>query len=409
VGVQRFVILGGGMVAGYVARELAARGLERGQLTIVSEDTFLPYERPPLSKGLLAGREHANDILINDDGFYRERGIDVMLNTRVVRVDFDEHCLHLERGEPLVYEHLLIATGARPRMLDLPGADLDGVRYLRTIDDSRAIRDAAANAKRAVAIGGGFIAMEVASVLASQGVDVSMVFPDDRVWKKLFTPEMSSFFETYYRDRGVRLEASQMVTAIEGDGGRVVAVSTSTGNRIETDLVVAGIGIEPNLALFEGTALKMNGGIAVNEYLETSIPGVLAAGDVVRYRDLLFGKMRRADHWDNAVEQGKHAAAILCGERTPFVHVPYFFSDVFDLSYEFWGDASDATSVIYRGDVASGAFSAWWQRRETVVAAFVMNRPDEERELAPQWISERQDVSQDALRTASNLQDIPLR
>jgi NADPH-dependent 2,4-dienoyl-CoA reductase/sulfur reductase-like enzyme len=396
------------MVAGYVAKELAVKGLGAGELAIVSADAFVPYERPPLSKGLLAGREHVQNILINDDAFYREHGIDVMLNTRVVRVDFDECCLHVERGEPLVYERLLIATGARPRTLDLPGADLNGVHYLRTIDDSRAIRDAADSAKRAVAIGGGFISMEVASVLASQGVDVSMVFPDDRVWKKLFTEEMSAFFEAYYRDRGVRLEPGQTVTAIEG-GRSVEAVVTSSGKRVEADLVVAGIGIEPNVGLFEGTALKTNGGIIVNEYLETNIADVLAAGDVVRYRDLLFGKMRRADHWDNAVEQGKHAAAILTGERTPFVHVPYFFSDVFDLSYEFWGDAGDATSVIYRGDVASGAFSAWWQRRETVVAAFVMNRPDEERELAPPWISERQDVSQDALRTASSLRNIPLR
>jgi NADPH-dependent 2,4-dienoyl-CoA reductase/sulfur reductase-like enzyme len=136
------------------------------------------------------------------------------------------------------------------------------------------------------------------------------------------------------------------------------------------------------------------------------VADVYAAGDVVRYRDLLFGKTRRADHWDNAVEQGKHVARQLTGERKPFIHVPYFFSDVFDLSYEYWGDADGATSVSCRGDVESGAFSAWWQRRETVVAAFVMNRPDEERELAPQWIAERQDVPTRALRDAATLRDI---
>jgi NADPH-dependent 2,4-dienoyl-CoA reductase/sulfur reductase-like enzyme len=281
------------------------------------------------------------------------------------------------------------------------------VFHLRTAGDSRAIREAAANARSAVTIGGGFISMEVASVLASQGLSVTMVFPDERVWQKLFTPEISAFFARYYAERGVRIEAGQHVTGIEGEAGDA-RVATDSGKSIEADLVVAGIGIEPNVELFGGTALRVDHGILVNECLETNLPDVSAGGDVVRYRDLLFGKTRRADHWDNAVEQGKHIARQLAGEREPFIHVPYFFSDVFDLSYEYWGDSEGATSVTYRGNVESGAFSAWWQRRETVVAAFVMNRPDEEREMAPQWIAERQDVPVAELRGAPSLRDLRL-
>jgi NADPH-dependent 2,4-dienoyl-CoA reductase/sulfur reductase-like enzyme len=166
------------------------------------------------------------------------------------------------------------------------------------------------------------------------------------------------------------------------------------------------MGIEPNVELFADTPLRIDSGIVVNEYLETNLPGVYAAGDVVRYRDLLFGKMRRADHWDNAVEQGKHLARVLTGHRAPFVHVPYFFSDVFDLSYEFWGDGEGATSIIYRGDVESGSFSAWWQHREVVIAAFVMNRPDEERDLAPRWIAERYDIAPARLREVEQLSEL---
>jgi NADPH-dependent 2,4-dienoyl-CoA reductase/sulfur reductase-like enzyme len=395
------------MVAGYAARELTERGLEAGALAIVSQDSFLPYERPPLSKGLLAGREDVPEILINDEAFYRDHGITIMLDTRVERVDFDGRTLHRDGGEPLSYEKLIIATGARPRMLNVPGATLDGVYYLRTIDDSRAIREAAGKAKRAVAIGGGFISMEVASVLASQGVETTMVFPEERVWERLFTPEISAFFERYYRERGVRIETGLQVTGIEGSS-RASGVATSSGRNIDGELVVAGIGVVPNVDLFEGTGLNLDRGIAVNECLETNLPNVYAGGDVAQYRDLLFGKTRRAEHWDNAVEHGKHVARGLTGEREPFIHVPYFFSDVFDLSYEYWGDTDGATSVTYRGDVESGAFSAWWQRRETVVAAFVMSRPDEERDLAPQWIAERQDVPVAALRSASSLREIKL-
>jgi len=394
------VILGGGMVAGYGAKQLVELGMKSGELTIVSADDAVPYERPPLSKGFLAGRDSEESIRINPENFYREHGIDLKLRTRVASIDPARKRLVLAGGGDVGYESLVIATGATVRTLNVPGAGLGNIQYLRSLDDSKAIRDRAHGAKRAVVIGGGFIGMEVASVLAQSSVQTTMVISEDRIWKKFFTPEMSQAFEKYFAARGVAFAKSATVKAMRGDGA-VSAVELGDGRSIACDLVVAGIGVQPVTDILAGSGIETGDGVMVNEYLETNIPGVFAAGDVANYPDLIFEKRRRVEHWDNAVSQGQHCARILMGERTPFRHVPYFFSDVFDLSYEFWGDPAGAEQVVHRGDLSGTSFSAWWLRKGAVVAAFVMNRPDEERNLAPQWIESRQRVSAVRLGDAS--------
>jgi NADPH-dependent 2,4-dienoyl-CoA reductase/sulfur reductase-like enzyme len=173
------------------------------------------------------------------------------------------------------------------------------------------------------------------------------------------------------------------------------------GQTIACELVVAGIGVQPAIEMLANSGLHIGDGVMVNEFLETSQPDMLAAGDVANYQDVLFGKRRRVEHWDNAVSQGQYCGRLLMGERTPFKHVPYFFSDVFDLSYEYWGDSSDADQVIHRGDLSGNSFSVWWLRQKTVAAAFTMNRPDEERDVAPKWIESRQTVSARKLEDAS--------
>jgi NADPH-dependent 2,4-dienoyl-CoA reductase/sulfur reductase-like enzyme len=227
-------------------------------------------------------------------------------------------------------------------------------------------------------LGSGFIGMEVASQSVQRGCDTTMVFPEDRVWKRFFTPEMSRFFETYYTNRGVHLARGASVKEI-GPG----YISLSTG-KLETDLVVAGIGVMPVTEVAESAGIRVQNGIVVNESLETSTTDVYAAGDVANYQDTLFGKRRRVEHWDNAVKQGQYVAQRLSGESKPFKNIPYFFSDVFDLSYEFWGDTEGAEQTEYRGDVDSSSFSAWWLKGKKLVAAFAMNRPDAERENASQ-------------------------
>jgi 3-phenylpropionate/trans-cinnamate dioxygenase ferredoxin reductase subunit len=398
---SKFVIVGGGMVAGYAAKQLVELGLPSGELAILSADTSIPYERPPLSKGFLAGRDTEESIRINSEDFYREHGIEVRLGCRIASVDPQRQRLSLQAGGEFRFDKLIVATGAQVRTLDVPGAQLANVKYLRSLDDSKAIRECARNVKRAAVIGGGFIGMEVAAVLAQKGVEVTIILREDRIWKQFFSPQMSSSFEAYYTARGVRFFKMATVKELRGDG-TVDSVVLGDGHSIASELVVAGIGVRPVTELFANSGIEVADGVMVNEYLETSAPGILAAGDIANYQDVLFQKRRRVEHWDNAVSQGQYCARALMGERTPFKHVPYFFSDVFDLSYELWGDPSVADKIIHRGDLSSNSFSVWWLRQTTVVAAFTMNRPDEERDVAPKWIEAKQVVSAEKLADASN-------
>jgi NADPH-dependent 2,4-dienoyl-CoA reductase/sulfur reductase-like enzyme len=394
------VILGGGMVAGYAAKQLVELGLPKGELAILSADNLVPYERPPLSKNFLAGKDSEDAIKINPEGFYKERGIDLRLQCEVAALNAKSKRLTLKGGGEFSFEKLIIATGAKPRTLNIPGSNLQNLFYLRSVSDSRSIREAATKAKQAVVIGGGFIGMEVAAVLAQKEIEVTMVVNDDRVFKRLFSPEMSNFFENYYAAKGVRLIKSATVTEFRGDG-TVSSVVLQDGKTLKCDLVVAGIGVQPVIDLVANSGLELDNGVLVNEYLEASRPDIFATGDVANYRDILFGKRRRVEHWDNAVSQGQHCARSLMGDRTPFKHVPYFFSDVFDLSYEYWGDSSGADQVVSRGDISSSSFSVWWLRQQRVVAAFTMNRPDEERNVAPKWIEFGQAVLANTLSDTS--------
>jgi NADPH-dependent 2,4-dienoyl-CoA reductase/sulfur reductase-like enzyme len=392
----KYIILGGGMVAGYAAKELVGRGLKSGELAIISAEAALPYERPPLSKGFLAGKDDETSILINSGDWYRQHGIEVRVDTVIERIDPNKKLLRSNSGEEFECQHLLLATGARARKLDVDGNNLRNVFYLRSLKDSETIRSQSASAKEAVIIGGGFIGMEVASVLTQKGIQATLVIREDRVWSRVFTPPMSAFFEQYYTARGVRIVKEARVASLEGKGA-VQAVVFGDGKKISCDVVVVGVGAVPVTEPVEKSGVTVENGIVVNEYLEAERAGIYAAGDVANYPDKIFGKRRRVEHWDNAVSQGQHWARVVLGEKEPFVHVPYFFSDVFDLSYELWGDPEGANETVVRGDSNTSSFSVWWLKDNRVVAAFVMNRPDEERQVAPEWIKSRQTVSRERL------------
>lgn len=394
---SKYLILGGGMAAGYAAKELAKRGLGSDELTIISADDALPYERPPLSKNFLSGKDKEADILINSPEWYSQQRVSVKLKTVIRDLDLKNKTVRAGSGEFFKFEHLLIATGARARKLECPGYDLPNVFYLRSMHDSKNIRDSAASSKQAAVIGGGFIGMEVASVLAQKNIETTLIIREDRVWSRAFAPAMSTFFENYYTARGVRLLKNANVLRLEAKD-RATVVILSTGDKIGCDMIIAGVGATPITEVLARTGLEIDNSIVVNEYLETYHVGVYAAGDVVNYVDKIFNKCRRVEHWDNAVSQGQHWASIVRGERQPFVHVPYFFSDVFDLSYELWGDSQDATETIVRGDANSPSFSVWWLNENRLLAAFTMNRPDEERELAPEWIKSKQQISREHLK-----------
>jgi len=376
------------MVAGYAAKEFAERGLKPGELAIVSADTGAPYERPPLSQGFLAGHDSEEQIRINPEEFYHQHGIELKLGRAVARIDPGRRLLALKSGSEWGFEKLIIATGARVRTVATGRRELDGVHYLRSLEDSRRIRARAEGARQAVIVGSGFIGMEAASVLARKGIEVTMVVRDSRVWEKVFTPAMSHSFEQYFSARGVRFVKQTGVRDVHSKSDAKIVILDS-GQELQCDLVVVGIGVVPETGVLLDSGIELDDGVVVDPSLETNIPGIYAAGDVANYEDVLFGKRRRVEHWDNAVEQGRHCARALLGDRQMFRHVPYFFSDVFDLSYELWGDMSGAHEVVERGDLASSSFSVWWLREHKLVAAFTMNRPDEEREAAPRMIESR--------------------
>ena len=401
----RIVILGGGMVAGYAAKEFVAQSGKKGELAIVTAENALPYERPPLSKGFLAGKEEASHLQISDAAFYRQHGIPIYRNFPVRKVDLRGRRLQSSSGKVIGFDKLLLATGSTVRRLKVPGANRSEIFYLRQIEDSQAIQAQMKRDKRAVVIGSGFIGMEVASVLASHGVRTTMVFPDDRVWKRLFTPPVSNFFERYFVDRGVTFVKKEKVVAF-AHKNRECQVVLASGNEVPTDFIVAGIGVTPAVELFQRTPLETDDGIKVNEFLETGVPGVWAAGDIANYPDQIFHRRRRVEHWDNAVEQGRVAMRNVMGKLQPFIHVPYFFSDVFDLSYEFWGDADGHDQVVYRGDMEEKQLSVWWLKNQKLCAALIMNRPEEEREFAARWILRRPRLNPKALQNARNLKSL---
>ena len=303
-------------------------------------------------------------------------------------MDFKNKALELDNGETLGYDKLLIATGSTLKHLNIEGEDLDNVFYLRNIKQADKIREAAKNNNTCVVIGGAFIGTEVAAALKASGAEVTLVFPESRLLARFSNDVISGYFEYYFRDKGVKLLKNNKVKKLIGNK-KVNGVVVSSGQSVPANMVVAGVGVKPNTALFKDTALEMNYGITVNEYCETNIKDVYAAGDVTEFPDRIFDKTRHVEHWENAMEQGRHAAGVMMGDRKPFVFLPYFFSDLFDLSYEFFGDNTEFDDLIYRGDPKNGDFSAWWLNEGKLKAAFIMgSRPDEEREKARQWIKE---------------------
>jgi NAD(P)H-nitrite reductase large subunit len=401
----RYVILGGGVVAGYAAQELAHLDLRTGELCIVSADDTLPYERATLSKEYITGDSSEEAILINDEAFYRQHGIDVRLNAQVELVDFERRMLRTTTREEIGFDKLLIATGSRPRPLDLPGANRAGMYYMHSLDDARAIRALAGSTQQAVVVGSGYVALETAASLCQDGLRVTLIVPEAHMLRDRFdSPEITAFFGAQLEQQGVQVIRGTPVTSF-GSDGQVSGAWLQEGQFVPGDFVVVEAEAQPNIELFEGTGLSLENGVQTNEYLEASIKNVLAAGDVANYYDTLFQTRRRLEQYDDAVAQARHAARVLTNRREPFVKVPYFFSQVFDTTWEFWGDSQGATYTVQRGSLDDASFSQWWLYNGILIAALVMNRPEEEREFASQWIRSQERVPLELLENS----DLSLR
>jgi NADPH-dependent 2,4-dienoyl-CoA reductase/sulfur reductase-like enzyme len=403
----KYVIIGGGTTAGYAAIAFAEQNIEKGELCIVSAESILPMNRPPLSKDYLRDRSQDDELLIHEKDFYDSKGIDVKLETCAKDVDFGKKQILLDNDEKIGYNKLLIATGSKLRRLDVKGSGLENIFYLRNSKHSDKIRETAKKAHSVVVVGGGYIGTETAASLSQMGLEVTMIVPEEILLSKFASDDIAAFFQKEFQKKNVKILFNKTVIAFHGKE-QVEEVELDSGEKLKTDMVVAGIGVEPNVILFERTPLKLNKGIVVNAYCETNIEDVYAAGDVVEFPDLIFNKRRHVEHWEHAFEQGKHAAMVMTGKREPYKFLPFFFSDVFDYSYEYFGDNETAKEIFNRGNLETGDFSAWWFDVTSLVAAFIMSsRPEKEGEMARKWITNQTPVDGEKIQNAENdLEDL---
>jgi NADPH-dependent 2,4-dienoyl-CoA reductase/sulfur reductase-like enzyme/predicted acylesterase/phospholipase RssA len=367
-----FLLVGGGLASATAAETLRAGGAE-GSIAILSAEATLPYHRPPLSKDLLIkGPENAK-ILIHDEAYYREHDIAVHFGARVTRVDSASRTLETEQCAEFRFAKLLIATGASVDRLAVPGANLSGIHYLRTAADALSLYEGLAHVRRAVVIGASFLGMELAAAFSARGIHTTLITKEDLLYDRLNSPEVSTFFAQYYHAQGVELRCKERVEKFSGSV-RVAAVVTSSGKVLPCEIVAVAIGVHPETGFLQNSGIDIDGGILVNQHLETNQPGIYAAGDVANFYDPISRSRRRSEHWDNALKQGRIAAWNMLGERQSWRTVSYFFSDVFDLTFNVVGDTEQASERIVRGSIETKPFSVLYLNNNTLRGAFLLEQ-----------------------------------
>jgi 3-phenylpropionate/trans-cinnamate dioxygenase ferredoxin reductase subunit len=368
---QTIVIAGASLAGAKAAETLRQEGFA-GRVVLIGEERDRPYERPPLSKAYLRGDDDVVKIFVHDEGFYAEQRIDLRTSTRLKTIDPAKSQVVLDDGERLTYHRLLLTTGATPRRLTVPGADLPGVHYLREVGDADRLAAAISHANRVVVVGAGWIGSEVAASARQMGREVAMVDPGAVPLAKVMGPEVGAVFRQLHASHGVELYLGTGVEAVVGSE-TAEGVRTGDGRVIEADLVVAGIGVVPRTELAEAAGIRVGNGIEVNEYLETSVPGIFAAGDVAAAWHPGLGQRVRLEHWANALNQGPAAAKNMLGAGVAYDRVPYFFSDQYDFGIEYSGYASKWDRVVFRGNPDDGKFIAFWIAGGRVVAGMNAN------------------------------------
>ena len=365
------VIAGGGLAGASAAFALREGGFD-GRLTLVSQEQSAPYERPPLSKGYLRGESTLEQAFVRPLADYAAHGIELLRGRKAVTLDPTIRQLNLDDGTSLTYDALLIATGAAPRHLGSTPVSLASVHYLRNAEDADAIRTAAASAKKIAVIGGGWVGSEVAASLRQLGHDVTLVSALPRPLERVLGPDVAEVYRELHAEHGVRLVQGR-VSSIRGMRS-VAEIRLTDGHGVPADLVVIGVGAVPRLQLaLRGGLETTAGGIAVDEYLRTSVPNIYAAGDVAAAWHPRFGRHIRVEHWDNAIHQGQTAAANIAGASERYERTPYFYSDQYDLGMEYRGYAPEWGRVVVRGDLAAREFLAFWLADGRVVAAMNAN------------------------------------
>ena len=372
-----FVIAGAGLAGAKTAEALRAEGFD-GRLLLLGTEPHRPYERPPLSKGYLQGDSARDDVFVHPQQWYADNEVDLRLNTTVTELDRPAHQLGLDGGERLRYDKLLLATGASPRRLTVPGADLEGVRYLRNLDDSDALKRALAAARRVVVIGAGWIGLETAAAARAAGAEVTVLESAALPLLRVLGPQVATVFADLHRDNGVDLRCGVSVAGIRPSGDnpeRAGAVLLADGTVLEADEVIVGVGVTPNVGLAQSAGLDVGDGVLVDEHLQSSDPDIVAAGDVAGAQHPLLGRRIRVEHWANALHQPPVAAKTMLGEPASFDALPYFFTDQYDLGMEYVGyvEPDGYDQVVLRGDPTAREFIAFWLHQGRVLAGMNVN------------------------------------
>jgi 3-phenylpropionate/trans-cinnamate dioxygenase ferredoxin reductase component len=365
-----FVIVGASLTGAKAAETLREEGFD-GNVVLIGAETERPYERPPLSKDYLRGEADSKPY-VHDADYYEQQGIELRAGTVVEALDLSASELTLRGDQRIGFDRLLLATGAEPRRLNVDGADLDGVLYLRTIADSEAIRERIEKGGKLVTIGAGWIGAEVAASARQKGCDVAVVEMASLPLERVLGPELGAIYRDIHTDHGVELLTDTALDSFEGDGS-VRAVRTADGRSIECDFVVVGVGVSPRTGLAEDAGLDLDNGVVTDARLRTSAPNVYAAGDVANAHHPLFDRRIRVEHWANALNQGPAAARNMLDKDAPYDNVPYFFSDQYDVGMEYAGFATDWDEVVFRGDVDAREFIAFWVAHGRVLAGMNVN------------------------------------
>ncbi|RAQ94160.1 NAD(P)/FAD-dependent oxidoreductase [Thermogemmatispora tikiterensis] len=373
---QRFLIIGAGQAGVSAAVTLRHEGFD-GEIMLIGAESHLPYERPPLSKDYLLGQKPIDDLFIHNSRFYVENHIQTLLGVKAVRVNPYEKVVELARANcvrpTIAYDKLLIATGVRNRKLRVPGATLEGIYYLRTIEEADAIRQACRSGQRAVLVGMGFIGCEVAASLRQSGIEVVAIEAYKTPLYRVVGEKIGKVFEEIHREHGVRFLFEETIVAFEASQ-RVQCVVTSSGRRIDCDFVIIGVGVEPVTELVEGSEVQIENGIVVNQYCQTQVPDIYAAGDVANHFHPVVGKKMRVEHWQNAISQGRAAALNMLGRREPYQEVHWFWSDQYKYNVQYAGFPCAWDQLVVRGKLNEHKFTAFYMQEGKVMAVISINR-----------------------------------
>ena len=368
---QTFVIVGASLAGAKAAEELRERGFD-GRVVLVGAEPDRPYERPPLSKDYLRGESERAKAYVHAEDFYEQQQIELLTDSTVSAIDPSGSQVTLEDGRELGFDRLLLTMGAEPRRIQVPGADLDGVHYLRTLEHCATLRERLDSGGHLVVVGAGWIGSEVAASARQRGLEVTMIDPLKLPNERIFGPEIGVFYRDVHAQHDVELMLGEGVEAFEGDGA-VARVRTAGGRVVECDFAVVGIGVAPRAELAQAAGLEVDNGIVVDEQLRTSAPNVFAAGDVANAWHPSYGRRIRVEHWANALNQGPAAARAMLGETVSYDRIPYFFSDQYDVGMEYSGYATQWDEVVFRGQRERGEFVAFWLKGGRVVAGMNVN------------------------------------